>query len=251
VVDDRPSGFRCGDAALWRRIHWDKNSQGTSCSEPHGTASNRWFLRRTRPKRSDEDSCAYAHIYVAPTDPATEKARFAGILCGPGWIRTNDLGIKSPLLCQLSYRPATRVSVEGAEGHELLEIAEGEHEEILGVGAAVLATAALAFAGVAQAETDNAALIVRDTGCFVFGVPGGLVFTTDSQLVENKNLAHIVCRADVPNDSGKSVRYDQDNNPFGPGTFYNCVNGAIAETWHQTISASGKSISVIDCNTSR
>ena len=24
---------------------------------------------------------------------------------GPGWIRTNDLGIKSPLLCQLSYRP--------------------------------------------------------------------------------------------------------------------------------------------------
>ena len=26
-------------------------------------------------------------------------------LDGPGWIRTNDLGIKSPLLCQLSYRP--------------------------------------------------------------------------------------------------------------------------------------------------
>ena len=24
---------------------------------------------------------------------------------GPGWIRTNDLGIKSPLLYQLSYRP--------------------------------------------------------------------------------------------------------------------------------------------------
>ena len=28
---------------------------------------------------------------------------------GPGWIRTTDLGIKSPLLCQLSYRPARRV----------------------------------------------------------------------------------------------------------------------------------------------
>src|SRR5207247_11144175 len=24
---------------------------------------------------------------------------------GPGWIRTSGLGIKSPLLCQLSYRP--------------------------------------------------------------------------------------------------------------------------------------------------
>jgi hypothetical protein len=33
---------------------------------------------------------------------------------GPGWIRTNDLGIKSPLLCQLSYRPG-RASV-GREG---------------------------------------------------------------------------------------------------------------------------------------
>jgi hypothetical protein len=28
---------------------------------------------------------------------------------GPGWIRTSDLGIKSPLLYQLSYRPARRV----------------------------------------------------------------------------------------------------------------------------------------------
>jgi hypothetical protein len=28
---------------------------------------------------------------------------------GPGRIRTSDLGIKSPLLCQLSYRPRRRV----------------------------------------------------------------------------------------------------------------------------------------------
>jgi len=32
---------------------------------------------------------------------------------GPGWNRTNDLGIKSPLLYQLSYRPWGRMSVEG------------------------------------------------------------------------------------------------------------------------------------------
>jgi hypothetical protein len=31
---------------------------------------------------------------------------------GPGWIRTSDLGIKSPLLCQLSYRP-TRSECSG------------------------------------------------------------------------------------------------------------------------------------------
>jgi hypothetical protein len=29
----------------------------------------------------------------------------AGSFDGPGWNRTNDLGIKSPLLYQLSYRP--------------------------------------------------------------------------------------------------------------------------------------------------
>ena len=35
-----------------------------------------------------------------------EYARLCGaFLHGPGWNRTNDLGIKSPLLCQLSYRP--------------------------------------------------------------------------------------------------------------------------------------------------
>src|SRR6266516_3563814 len=35
-----------------------------------------------------------------------QKCRFAGTLGdGPGWIRTSGLGIKSPLLCQLSYRP--------------------------------------------------------------------------------------------------------------------------------------------------
>ena len=28
-----------------------------------------------------------------------------GFRHGLGWNRTNDLGIKSPLLCQLSYRP--------------------------------------------------------------------------------------------------------------------------------------------------
>ena len=32
---------------------------------------------------------------------------FAGpFVSGPGWVRTNDLGIKSPLLYRLSYRPA-------------------------------------------------------------------------------------------------------------------------------------------------
>ena len=34
--------------------------------------------------------------------------RFAGVLDGPGWIRTTALRIMSPLLYPLSYRPAVR-----------------------------------------------------------------------------------------------------------------------------------------------
>gem|GEM_PF-6221233 len=34
---------------------------------------------------------------------------------GPGWDRTSDLGIKSPLLYQLSYRPEG--SVDALSGH--------------------------------------------------------------------------------------------------------------------------------------
>jgi hypothetical protein len=35
---------------------------------------------------------------------------------GPGRIRTCDLGIKSPLLYQLSYRPCSRITPEAFEG---------------------------------------------------------------------------------------------------------------------------------------
>ena len=48
------------------------------------------------------------------------------VLCGPGRTRTCDLGIKSPLLYQLSYRPAAVYSVAAmskgyAEGSALEE----------------------------------------------------------------------------------------------------------------------------------
>ena len=37
---------------------------------------------------------------------APDLDAFPGSLDGPCWTRTSDLGIKSPLLYQLSYRPA-------------------------------------------------------------------------------------------------------------------------------------------------
>jgi hypothetical protein len=50
--------------------------------------------RRWVPKRR-----LASHLYA-------HKARPPEFLDGPGRNRTCDLGIKSPLLCQLSYRPA-------------------------------------------------------------------------------------------------------------------------------------------------
>ena len=42
---------------------------------------------------------------LAPPLPEIRKPICWAFSDGPGWIRTSDLGIKSPLLCQLSYRP--------------------------------------------------------------------------------------------------------------------------------------------------
>ncbi len=38
--------------------------------------------------------------------PSRKSPVSGAFLHGPGWDRTNDLGIKSPLLYRLSYRPA-------------------------------------------------------------------------------------------------------------------------------------------------
>jgi hypothetical protein len=53
---------------------------------------------------SSEGACVEI---IAPRDRISfKKCPFAASFYGPGRIRTCDLGIKSPLLCQLSYRPA-------------------------------------------------------------------------------------------------------------------------------------------------
>ena len=49
-----------------------------------------------------EARCAYAHAYVTPYNSDNKERSFAGLLGGPCRIRTCDLGIKSPLLYQLS-----------------------------------------------------------------------------------------------------------------------------------------------------
>ena len=72
---------------------------GRSCSESVKCASG----RERAP--SDQSVLAVLGPKACPgREPPAESLR-AGSGDGPGWNRTNDLGIKSPLLCQLSYRP--------------------------------------------------------------------------------------------------------------------------------------------------
>jgi hypothetical protein len=107
---------------------------------------------------------------------------------------------------------------------------------ILGMGREVLA------------KSENAALIVRNTGCYVFDGDGNYgVYAPITQFMDNNGQARLICKAIVPNNTGKAVNYDQDNNPSGAGAFYVCENFLIGTKWKQTISASGVSTTQIDC----
>ena len=115
--------------------------------------------------------------------------------------------------------------------------------------AALALTAFAAFP--AAADSDNAALVVwNGENCYMFGTDGSLT-AFDEHVVENNRTGKIVCKGDVFNDTGRAVKYNQENNPVGPGTLYVCSTGAYDATWHQTIAASGKSTLVINCGTTR
>ena len=80
----------------------------SSAPRRHSTAAR---FRRVRqracvhPSPPPRPTCAgAAHSRYSETTPAGKSSDFRP-RGGPGWDRTNDLGIKSPLLCRLSYRP--------------------------------------------------------------------------------------------------------------------------------------------------
>src|ERR1700680_1221326 len=58
--------------------------------------------RQTGPECGVAHWCAYEHMYVPSDARPTNTCKSDG----PGRDRTCDLGIKSPLLYRLSYRPA-------------------------------------------------------------------------------------------------------------------------------------------------
>jgi hypothetical protein len=117
---------------------------------------------------------------------------------------------------------------------------------------ALVASIAVVFgSGVAAADpgNGNGALVVNGTGCGIFDGDGNYsVFTTDTHSVVNGNQTLVTCKAKgVANSTGHAVTYDDQNNPFGPGTYYTCWNGTYPGTWHETITPSGNATTIVNC----
>lgn len=119
---------------------------------------------------------------------------------------------------------------------------------MLGLG---LSTAAIA-ASPALAASTNAALVANGNGCAVFDGNGNLQYPLPYHEVLNNSFDLGVCYGLVPNGTGRAVQYNQNNNPNGPGTQYNCaLSGNVSTSWSETISASGLATVKIMCPSDR
>ena len=88
------------------------------------------------------------------------------------------------------------------------------------------------------------AIVINDQGCGLFDGDGGGVdafsgHASRDHVVITDNNAHLKCsKRGVANSTGKSVRYDSNNNPLSMGLICN-INGQDTLNWHETVSASG------------
>ena len=106
---------------------------------------------------------------------------------------------------------------------------------VLGIGAlGLFAVGAVP----ALSDSDNAAVIIRDTGCVLYDGNGVLQSADGDVLLEN-NGGHtkFTCKAsDLANDEGRAVRFDFES------TGLPCSTAAgLTEDWFNQVSASGQS----------
>ncbi len=87
-------------AAASGRRDEQQGEEGDEQETPHGAEPYFTLVGRTTTRESSPR--------LKP-EPADFLRSVIGQFDGPGWTRTSDLGIKSPLLYQLSYRPRGRV----------------------------------------------------------------------------------------------------------------------------------------------
>jgi hypothetical protein len=102
---------------------------------------------------------------------------------------------------------------------------------------AAVAVAVAAGGGVAKAD-NNAAVHIGPNGCGLLDGNGGIALVTGTQVITNGGQNIEKCSGSVPNDTGKAVNYDTNNNPISVGLLCGTSSGLTAD-WHETVSASG------------
>jgi hypothetical protein len=97
-----------------------------------------------------------------------------------------------------------------------------------------------------QAISRRAAVVIRNNECRLFNGDGQLVLADRSIVIATQSTrlnTTFICKVkNVANSSGRAVRYDSDNNPFGPGVGCGILRPdqfVITTDWTESVSSSG------------
>jgi hypothetical protein len=108
-------------------------------------------------------------------------------------------------------------------------------------------TAAISPAGTSfSSKSPRAAVVIRNSGCVLFNGDGELVLADRDISISTQSTRQnttLICKVkNVATSTGRAVRYDSEDNPFGPGTACGILrlDGFVLTTaWSETVSASG------------
>jgi hypothetical protein len=109
-------------------------------------------------------------------------------------------------------------------------------------------TAAISSPGASfRSKSPRAAVVIRNSGCVLFNGDGELVLAARDIVIATQSTRRnttLICKVKkVANSSGRAVRYDSEQNPFGPGVACGILRPpedfVLTTTWSETVSASG------------
>jgi hypothetical protein len=86
------------------------------------------------------------------------------------------------------------------------------------------------------ADDNNAAVVIKDTGCTVLNGDGGAEFVEGRiTVMNNGGVTNFICKGKgVPNSTGQAVKFNFENTGFLCNT-----SGGVTDDWQNVVSASG------------
>jgi uncharacterized protein (UPF0333 family) len=106
-----------------------------------------------------------------------------------------------------------------------------------------MAVAFVAFSGLASvqpvaAASANAAVVINDSGCFMFDNAGFLTYTTDGQIISTQSgVDKVTCKANITGIAKTVIRWNYDNTGAYCFTTY-----GVTQNWQEIITPSGRAI---------